>query len=595
MFRSRFFLKVYAAYVALILLAIAVVGGLVARKVEERSQDAVQRSLGDQAALVRELSASAMDRTSGVPLQARIGAFGDSVSTRLTVIRLDGTVIADSREDPAAMDNHATRPEVLAARAEGYGTAVRFSDTVGTRMMYVAVPVVKEGQSIGYVRASLPLSTIDEQTGRLRAIVALGGGVAALVALPLGLFLARRLTRPLTLMTSVAESMVEGHYDRRVNITGRDEVGQLAHALNRMAESAQGRMEAIVTDRNKLLTILGSMVEGVGAVDKTGAVLHMNAGAADVLGASSDACLGRDIRDVTALEQVWAAIDAALSDGEEVEGEVGVAAPAGRRVVELRASPLRDSEGGLVGAVVVLDDVSELRRLETVRRDFVANMSHELKTPITAIRILAETLVSDKKMAGKQRRRFLSKIRDQSTRLSSIVTDLLALSRLESENPLLEREPIDLRKVIAVSLHPLLPDDDDELSASVTSELPDSPVTVVGDDEALAQATRNLLDNALKYTPQEGRVWVRLREEGRDAVIEVEDTGIGIEPAHQRRIFERFYRVDKARSRELGGTGLGLSIVRHIALTHGGSVAVDSEVGVGTTFRLTLPLAPRPA
>jgi len=321
----------------------------------------------------------------------------------------------------------------------------------------------------------------------------------------------------------------------------------------------------------------------------------MNAGAADVLGASSDACLGRDIRDVTALEQVWAAIDAALSDGEEVEGEVGVAAPAGRRVVELRASPLRDSEGGLVGAVVVLDDVSELRRLETVRRDFVANMSHELKTPITAIRILAETLVSDKKMAGKQRRRFLSKIRDQSTRLSSIVTDLLALSRLESENPLLEREPIDLRKVIAVSLHPLLPDDDDELSASVTSELPDSPVTVVGDDEALAQATRNLLDNALKYTPQEGRVWVRLREEGRDAVIEVEDTGIGIEPAHQRRIFERFYRVDKARSRELGGTGLGLSIVRHIALTHGGSVAVDSEVGVGTTFRLTLPLAPRPA
>ena len=222
-------------------------------------------------------------------------------------------------------------------------------------------------------------------------------------------------------------------------------------------------------------------------------------------------------------------------------------------------------------------------------------MSHELKTPITAIRILAETLVSDKKMAGKQRRRFLSKIRDQSTRLSSIVTDLLALSRLESENPLLEREPIDLRKVIAVSLHPLLPDDDDELSASVTSELPDSPVTVVGDDEALAQATRNLLDNALKYTPQEGRVWVRLREEGRDAVIEVEDTGIGIEPAHQRRIFERFYRVDKARSRELGGTGLGLSIVRHIALTHGGSVAVDSEVGVGTTFRLTLPLAPRPA
>ncbi|MBT5715247.1 PAS domain-containing protein, partial [Candidatus Poribacteria bacterium] len=458
----------------------------------------------------------------------------------------------------------------------------------------VALSVREGGQLLGYVRASLPLAAIEKQTDSLRAIVGLGGGVAALVALPLGLFLARRLVRPLTLMTAVAESMVQGNYDERLDITGKDEVGQLAHTLNRMAESARDRVEAISTDRNKLLTILGSMVEGVIAVDRDGIVLHMNAGAARLLAAEAEECLGKGIREVTRVHDIRDAIDKAMREGTEVQGELRLATLQSHRVVEMRASPLRNGEGTLVGAVVVLDDVSALRRLETVRRDFVMNMSHELKTPITAIRMLAETLIGDKKMGSKTRKRFLSKIRDQSTRLSSIVTDLLALARLESENAVLDTELVDLRDVVLTSIRPLLPDTAEE-GPTVTTVAPDAPISVLGDDEALGQATRNLLENALKYTPNDGRVWVRLRSEEGRAVVEVEDTGIGIAPRDQLRIFERFYRVDKARSRELGGTGLGLSIVKHIALAHEGTVTVESRVGDGATFRLVLPLASSPA
>ncbi|MBT3271025.1 PAS domain-containing protein [Candidatus Poribacteria bacterium] len=594
MLRSRFFLKVYAVYVGLILLAIAVVGALVAQKVEQRAQESIQQYLADQAALVRELSSPAFGRSSSPSLHDRLRALGGSIGARLTVIRADGVVIADSQESPSAMDNHARRPEVLVALSEGYGTATRFSETVGATMMYVALSVREGGQLLGYVRASLPLAAIEKQTDSLRAIVGLGGGVAALVALPLGLFLARRLVRPLTLMTAVAESMVQGNYDERLDITGKDEVGQLAHTLNRMAESARDRVEAISTDRNKLLTILGSMVEGVIAVDRDGIVLHMNAGAARLLAAEAEECLGKGIREVTRVHDIRDAIDKAMREGTEVQGELRLATLQSHRVVEMRASPLRNGEGTLVGAVVVLDDVSALRRLETVRRDFVMNMSHELKTPITAIRMLAETLIGDKKMGSKTRKRFLSKIRDQSTRLSSIVTDLLALARLESENAVLDTELVDLRDVVLTSIRPLLPDTAEE-GPTVTTVAPDAPISVLGDDEALGQATRNLLENALKYTPNDGRVWVRLRSEEGRAVVEVEDTGIGIAPRDQLRIFERFYRVDKARSRELGGTGLGLSIVKHIALAHEGTVTVESRVGDGATFRLVLPLASSPA
>ncbi|MEO6708806.1 MAG: ATP-binding protein, partial [Planctomycetota bacterium] len=348
------------------------------------------------------------------------------------------------------------------------------------------------------------------------------------------------------------------------------------------------RMETIVSDRNKLLAILGSMVEGVVAVDRDDRVVHMNEVAGRLLRASPHDSLGKRIWEVTRIVEVSEILEQARRRAGAADAEVHLAVSNGEARIELRASPLVDGSGALSGAVVVLNDVTDLRRLESLRRDFVANVSHELKTPLTAIRGLVETLIEDKSMEIATRERFHEKIRDQSTRLSSLVSDLLTIARVESQAMTLERKPLDLRATLReceARFAPLCE------AKGLTLELraPPEPLVVQGDEESLRQIVDNLLDNALKYTPARGRIEVSARAREDEAVLEVSDTGIGIEPRDLERIFERFYRVDKARSRELGGTGLGLSIVKHLVHSLGGRVAVESKLGRGSTFRIVLP------
>jgi len=258
-------------------------------------------------------------------------------------------------------------------------------------------------------------------------------------------------------------------------------------------------------------------------------------------------------------------------------------------VVQLMGSPLKNADGERVGAVVVLHDVSDLRQLEGVRRDFVANISHELKTPLAAIRGLVETLIDDADMDPETHQRFIEKIHDQSMRLSSLVSDLLTLSRLESDQGGIQFEGVDVREAVAESYRAQVHVAESK-KVEMAARVADSPVLVEGDGEALRELVDNLLSNAIKFTPAGGRVDLRLGVEGPNAVLTVEDTGIGIAPEDQGRIFERFYRVDKARSRQLGGTGLGLSIVKHVALAHGGNVSLKSAPGRGSTFRVQIPL-----
>ena len=279
-----------------------------------------------------------------------------------------------------------------------------------------------------------------------------------------------------------------------------------------------------------------------------------------------------------------------MRDARSRQQDLRVVAPPRDRHVELHATPLRDADGDLVGAVLVLHDVTDLRRLEAIRREFVANVSHELKTPITAIRGMVETVLDDEGMDPIFRHRFLVRIREQSFRLSELVTDLLTLSRIESEALVGEMAVLDLRGPIRQSLDALQPLADGK-DIRVSVDLPDEPVPVLGEAEALRLVFGNLLENAIEFTPAGRRVSLRLAVAERDAIAEVVDEGIGIEPKHVDRIFQRFYRVDQARARELGGTGLGLSIVRHVCIAHRGEVQVDSRPGVGSTFRVRLPLA----
>ena len=594
MIRSRFLWKLYAGYVLLILLSAVIVGGLVSQWIARNSLEEIRQSLKARAVLLADLAGPTLSGSHAPEFQKRVRTLGGEIGTRLTVMAANGVVVADSHENPSEMDNHGTRPEILAARSHGLGTATRFSNTLDTRMMYLAVPIQENGRIVGYVRTSLALAAIDERLNHLRAIIALGAGLAAIVALILGFFVARRFVKPLTSMTTVAESMARGEYEQRLPATRTDEIGKLAEALNRMAESSHNRMETITSDRNKLLAIIAGMTEGLVGVDQNERVVHMNGAAERILRASAVESLGKPIWDVTRVGEVCQIFAKTLREKRDLQAELRLPARSSDLIVEMHTSPLLDGQGDIAGAVVVLHDVSRLQRLETVRRDFVANASHELKTPITAIRGLVETLIDDKEIAPETQERFLTKIRDQSGRLSAIVTDLLTLSRLEAESRGSGYVPLDLREPVRASAQALIPAAE-EKGIVLETQLPDVRVEVAGDNEALGQVVTNLLDNALKYTPKGGKVWVRLTSQSGNAVLEVQDTGIGIEPRDRERIFERFYRVDKARSRELGGTGLGLSIVKHIVLAHNGKVSVDSTPGTGSTFRVSLPLAPTSA
>jgi len=315
----------------------------------------------------------------------------------------------------------------------------------------------------------------------------------------------------------------------------------------------------------------------------------LNEAARMILGISPDKDIHRRIWEATHSREFCQIFSVALNEETEIRKKLKIVTSSTDQNIEVHASPFRDASGELVGVVVVLHDVSELERLETIRQDFVANVSHELKTPITAIRGLVETMVEDEEMSADNHRSFLKKTMNQTLRLSNIVADLLSLSRLESAGMDLVKEPIDLREVVNGSLAALLPVSEDK-GIPIETDISDETMEILGDWEALFQSVNNLIDNAIKYNSKKGKVWLSLRRKAKNAVIEVRDSGIGIESLEQHRIFERFYRVDKARSRQVGGTGLGLSIVKHTVLAHGGQLSVESVHGTGSTFQISLPL-----
>lgn len=590
MLRSRFFWKLYAGFIVLILLTGLVVGILVSVRIERDALRRIDDELHDKAVMLADVAlpylAGTRDRAD---LRQLVNATGRSIEARLTVIGADGAVLADSVEDPAKMKNHSDRLEVLDAKVHGIGTSERYSETLHVRMRYCALPVYEGDRPLGYVRTALPLTTVDEQVGRVRSAVALGFAIAVGAALIIAFVVAQGVTRPLASMTRVAQAVAAGEQARSVYAGKRDEIGALARALNEMAAQLRERLERIAADRNEMLAILASMVEGVIAVDGDERIVHINAAAGDILRVPVRESTGRRIWEITRIREVPDAVARAINTAAGVTGEITLPAGAGDRVIELQAAPLRDAEGDLAGVVVVLHDVTRLRGLERVRRDFVANVSHEIKTPLTAIRGLVETLLDDRAMDAGTRERFLRKLGDQSARLLALVADLLTISRLESKEYAFERNPVDLRGLIGDAVRSVASAAESKRLA-VSTDLPEQPLVALCDAGAVRQVLDNLLDNAVKYTPEGGRITVRARADDSEAVIEVEDTGIGIEPRDQPRIFERFYRVDTARSRELGGTGLGLSIVKHIVLAHDGEVSVESLPGRGSTFRVRLPL-----
>jgi len=585
-----FFWKLYLGYVILIGVTGAATGVLLSDRVGRSTETAIYSELQREAILLGEIARPFLARGAGPGEMVPLDGLGSRTAIRLTVIDATGVVLADSQQDATTMENHATRPEVLQAKTNGMGSSSRVSQTVGAPFLYVAVRVQGREGIQGYARAAFPLTKVRGEVAHARNTVALITTLVVAVAFALGFLLARNAAGPLLAVTEAVRDFAGGNLERRIYSVSRDEMGELARTFNRMADQLNERVGEIERDKNKLLAILGGMVEGVVAVDHEGRVVHINQVAGRILGISHRALEGKTVGELTRVSRVTEILSRCLREGSETVGEAELRVGGRSLYVELYASPLRDGDGEVAGAVVVLHDVTRLKRLQMVRRDFVANASHELKTPITAIRGLVETLIDDPEIPEATRNRFLDRIKIQSGRLSSLVLDLLTISRLESgergDRPSL---PLDFRSVVRESCSALLPAAEAN-RIRLTWEVPHDPVPLRGEGAELRQLTDNLLDNAIKYTPDGGEVFVSLEHDNGFCVLSVRDTGVGISPADQERIFERFYRVDKARSRELGGTGLGLAIVKHIAQALDGTVSVESELGQGSLFRIQLPL-----
>ena len=529
---------------------------------------------------------------------------GKEVATRITVVLYDGVadgkVIGDSEEDPAKMENHADRPEIQAAVREGVGRREHYSYTLKKNMVYVAVPVKTDGKLVAVVRTALPLTEVEHALRSLYEKVLVAGLVVAALAAVVSWALSRRIARRLGKLKETAEAFAGGDLRRRTSVGGSEEIAALAEAMNAMAVQLDEKIRTITEQRNELEAVLFSMVEAVLVVDVNERVVRLNEAAGRYFALGPEAAQGRSIQEVIRNSDLQRLVMKSLSGCGPVEAEVELE---GEEVTCLQAhgTGLCDSKGRNVGAVIVLNDVTRLKRLENIRRDFAANVSHELRTPITSIKGFLETLRDGKVTDTEEAHRFLDIALRETDRLNSIIEDLLSLSRIEREYERgeIRCEPHRLKGILEEAVAAREPA---ARAKDIAIELYcDAALTVMANAPLLQQAVVNLIDNAVKYSEPGkvspnamNRVWgppvrVTAAPGEQEIVISVIDEGCGIEAEHLPRVFERFYRVDKGRSRKLGGTGLGLAIVKHIVQAHNGRVSVESVPGKGSTFRIHLP------
>ncbi len=487
------------------------------------------------------------------------------------------------------MDNHLNRPEVMAALGGEVGREIRYSNTLDRNMLYVALPVMAGGRLLGVVRTSVAATALDRTLRGLYLRIAGGGLLVALAVSLVSLGVSRRIARPLEEMRRGADRFAHGELGQPLPVTGAEEVAGLAEALNRMAGQLDDRLGTVVRQRNEQEAVLASMVEGVLAVDRGERILRLNGAAEQLLGVTSAEATGRPIQEAVRKTDLQRFVTRALESEDPVEADIVLRSAGEERFLQAHGTMLRDAQGEQIGALIVLNDVTRLRRLENMRKDFVANVSHELKTPITAIKGSVETLLDGALSDPESARRFLQIIARQGDRLNLIIDDLLTLSRIEQEAD---------RREIALQRTPL----QEVLRAAVQAcsvaaagrkvlidlEVPEG-LEVQVNPALLEQAVINLIDNAVKYSPADTRVRVEAEASGEGVSVRVRDQGCGIPREHLPRLFERFYRVDKARSRKAGGTGLGLAIVKHIVQAHGGRIEVESAPGEGSTFTILLP------
>ncbi len=584
---KRLFIQFFLSFLAVLLLSFVAVTWISTRAWRQFFMQQTVADLEARARLLEVYVRPGLAQSDNGALQELCQTLGKQTGTRLTLILPDGRVVADSARAPETMENHRDRLEVQAALAGRAGTHQRLSPTVEETMMYVAVPVTYGGKIVGVARAALPITVIDQELRQVYRQVGLGSLLVLVLAIGLSLMLSRRITRPLEEMRRGAERFARGDLSLQLPKPGVEELVGLADTLNFMASQLADRISTILRQRQEQEAVLASMVEGVIAVDGQARLISLNQAAAEMLGVELKGLEQKSITEVVRNPDMQWFVTRALATDAPIEGEI-ILERDNERILQAHGTTLRDAQGKVLGVLIVMHDVTRLRKLENARRDFVANVSHELKTPITSIKGFVETLMEGAINEPENAVEFLRIISRQVDRLHEIIEDLLSLSRIEQEA---EQGKIllagrRLKGVIQAAIQ-VCGKRASEKGITVNLDCPEALRARIN-APLLEEALVNLIDNAIKYSETGSSVWVEAEPVNGKVVLRVRDQGVGIAPEHLPRLFERFYRVDPSRSRKVGGTGLGLAIVKHIAQAHAGRVAVESTPGQGSVFSLYL-------
>ncbi len=585
MFRSIRW-RIAAGYVIVVLLVMAALAVYMSVFVRDvRLADASQQLRADVRLIAEAAQPALASGQSPDVLDSLAQRYAAVLGARVTIISPEGAVVGESHADRAAMDEHGSRPEVVQALSAGEGFSVRRSRTLGSDMMYAAARVAVGGQTVGVVRASLPLPQVETSVARLNRTLVITTLVAALAVIILAILIAERTARPLRQLTHVVERMARGDLSARFHPSNRDEVLRLAEAVNHMAAELQTQLDALTDQRNKLVAVLTHMSDGAVITDKDGRVQLINPAAGQLLGLAHGPAASDSFVSVARDHQVVEVWRRCQQTGEEQSDvvEVGGKGPFLRVV----ATPLRGAPQG--GCLIILQDLTQVRRLETVRRDFISNISHELRTPLASLQALVDTLRGGALDDPPAAERFLNQMDAQVDSLTQMVRELLELSRIESGNVPFRLVPTSVTDLVGSPLERLRPQAE-RAGLRVSVSLPPDLPAVLADAERVQQVVTNIVHNAIKFTPPGGEITVWAERETDRVIIAVRDTGVGISADDLPRIFERFYKADRARSG--GGTGLGLAIAKHIVQAHGGRIWAESAEGQGSTFRFTLSMAP---
>ncbi len=572
--KGSIFVKIFTSFLFVILLISTSIALFAVKRIKSHYIDTLSSDLKKVSYPLSLSIKPLVEQRRFSELDSLVKSIGEETNIRITVIATDGTVLADSKKDPSLMENHGTRPEVTQALSKGYGESLRYSTTMQKKMLYVAIPLKTNGKVIGILRLSLFLSDIEHLVSSLlRDMICMILIVTALSLLG-AYFLAKSFSDPIRELVSVSNKLALGDFSAKASIQRKDELGKLASSFNEMGERIKELFDRVRLKQEELIAILSSLSEGLIVIDRKGRIELSNRSFDKIVGVGSQ---GKFYWEVLRNSELTKFVEKAINDKQTVTKEIEFKG----KVFLMSITPVVSEEK----FIVVLHDITEFKNIEKIKRDFVANVSHELRTPLTAIKGYVETLEDEVQGEAKT---YLKIIRKHTERIINIVKDLLTLAEVEEKGLDTSLKDIHLKGFLDNVVKIFKPRAEEKgLELKFIAQC--NPA-IKGDPFKLEQVFVNLIDNAIKYTDK-GGMSILLKEENGYAVVEVIDTGIGIPKEHIPRIFERFYVVDKSRSRKLGGTGLGLSIVKHIVLLHGGKIEVESEPGKGSKFIVKLPMS----